>query len=157
MSVQLTIGGVVYDFPVEGTDPSWGENVTDAVTAIVDVLNNLGGTGDILTTSFNTANNVSSPTNVTALSFDTSQIRSAVITYSSYRKTSLSELSETGIILITYKSIAATWELAQYSVGDSGMVFTITNAGQVQYTSSNLSGTSYVGKLKFSAKVSLQT
>ena len=45
----------------------------------------------------------------------------------------------------------STWSWEHSFVGDSGIDFTITNGGQVQYYSSSVGGT-YSGTLKFKAK-----
>lgn len=157
MATQVTINGTTYSIPSQGDSPPWGDDLHDLLAALVDVANTTVGPGDILTTSFNVANNQSSATNVTGLSFDTSTVRSAIIQYSLYRTSSTTEMSEVGHMYVTYKTTAGTWELAQSYAGSSGVTFSITNGGQVQYTSTNFSGVSYSGKMKFSAKAYLQT
>lgn len=157
MSIQVTINGSTYNIPEQGQSPPWGSDLSSILEAIVESINSTNGSADILITSFNLTNNQSSAANVTGLVFDTTQVRSAIISYSIYISTTTNEKSECGQIYITYKSTAGTWELAQYNVGTSGVVFTITNSGQIQYTSTNVSGASYSGKLKFSAKSFLQT
>lgn len=156
MPKPVTIAGTSFVLPQQGDSPPWGDELSSILEALISVANNVVGTGDILTTSFALANNISSVTNITGLSFDTSQVRSAIINYSIYRSTNSNELSECGIMIATYKSTANTWEFSQYSVGDSNVTITLTTSGQFQYTSSNLSGTSYSGKMKFSARAFLQ-
>lgn len=152
MAITLTINGTSYPFPTSGDSPPWGNDVTNAVSAIVAVLNTLNGSEDILTTSFTIENNKAVATTVTGLAFDTSTVRGAVIRYSIYRSsTTPTELSETGTMYLAYKSTANTWEVSQVCVGSSGVTFTITTAGQVQYISTDIGSGSYVGKLKFNA------
>lgn len=157
MSIQVTIQGTTYTLNQQSDNAPWGEQLSDLLQTIVDVANNSVGPNDILTTSFSIANNVSSATNVNGLNFDPSQVRSAIINYSLYRHTNSNELSECGQILITYKTTAGTWELAQTYAGSSGVTFTITNTGQIKYTSTNVSGSSYTGKMKFNARAFTQT
>jgi hypothetical protein len=154
---QVTINGTTYTNPEQGTTPPWGDDLHDLIEAIVTSLNSVVGSADILLTNFNIANNQAVAANVVGASFDTSQVRSAIISYSISRSTSSSELVECGQIYINYKNSTGTWDLAQNYGGSSGVTFTITNGGQLQYVSSNMSGTSYVGKMKFSAKSFLQT
>lgn len=156
MSTAVTINGETYNIPSMGENPPWGEELHDLLNALVTSVNSLQGSADIALTSFTIANNQSSVANVTGASWDTSQVRSSIMTYSVYRSTASNEVSESGQIYITYKSTAGTWELAQNKVGESSVVFTITNAGQLQYTSSNLAGASYSGKMKFKAVSFLQ-
>lgn len=151
MSTQVTISGSTYSIPNQGQSPPWGEDLSDLLSAMVSLLTSLQGSFDVVTTAFGIVNNQATPANVTGLSFNTSQVRSAIISYSAYRSTNSSELSEAGQVYATYKSAAGTWEIAQASVGSSGITLTITSSGQFQYVSTNMSGTSYVGKLTFKA------
>lgn len=155
MATTVTINGSSYSLPNQGDSAPWGDDLSDIILALIAVSNDILGTADILTTSFNIANNQSSAANVNGLSFNTSLVRSAIIQYSLYRTSTTTEMSETGHIYVTYKSTAGTWEIAQSYGGSSGVTFTITNAGQIQYTSTNFSGTSYSGKMKFNAKAFL--
>lgn len=157
MSTPVVISGTTYNLPVQGQNPPWGSDLSDIISALVTTINGLSGSSDILTTNFTIVNNQSSVANVTSLSFSTTAVRSAIVSYSIYRSTSTNEASECGQIYVTYKSTAGTWEIAQNYAGSSGVVFSITNTGQIQYTSTNLAGTGYVGKMKFKAITFLQT
>lgn len=156
MSV-VTIAGTDYNLATQGTNAPWGSDLSDIITALVAVADSSQGAADILPTSFSLTNNTAAPANIVGAAFDTSIVRSAILQYSIYISTSLNELSECGQIFITYKSVGNSWELAQNYAGSSGVVFTITPSGQLQYTSSNVTGAAYSGKLKFSAKAFLQT
>jgi hypothetical protein len=156
MSIPVSIQGTTYNIPEQGQNPPWGSDLTDLLQALVDVANTSIGSADIITTSFNLGNNQASATNVTGLAFDPSQVRSAIISYSISRSTSTNEYSECGQIYITYRTSFGNWELAQYSTGSSGVTFTVTNGGQFQYVSDNMSGLTYVGKMKFNARAFLQ-
>ena len=156
MSTSVTVGSSTYILPQQGDPAPWGTDLSDVISAITEALSSVVGPSDINTTSFDLANNQSSAANLTGLTFDTSTVRAAIVQYSIYRTSSTTEKSEVGTIYLAYKSTAATWELAQTYAGDSGITFSITSAGQVQYTSSNFSGISYSGKLKFKATAFLQ-
>lgn len=97
---------------------------------------------------FTLANNQSLAADVTGLLFDKTKHQAVLIEGSLYRKTSTpTELCSFVKMLATYKPVADTWTLHDpESQGDETLVtFSITSAGQIQYTSSNLSGGSYVG------------
>ena len=119
-----------------------------------DPLNNrwksVGGSGENI---FTIANNQSSAANVTGLLLDGTVQRSAFIFYSIYRNTTgggATELSECGVLLATFKTVASSWEFVPLgSVGDAGVTLTITSGGQVQYTSSNITGTAATSKMSF--------
>jgi hypothetical protein len=100
--------------------------------------NATGSAGDIYETSFSAANNQSSVANVTGLAFAAASVRSFVAlisveidaTSDLYEEFTLNGINKVG-----------SFEMSQDSVGDtSGIVFSITSAGQVQYTSTNVAG-----------------
>lgn len=100
--------------------------------------NLLKSTGDIDLTSFSAANNQSSATNVTGLAFANGSVRAfrALVSVFVSATSSLYEVFE---LLAVQKG--ASWDMSVESAGDaSGFTFTITTAGQVQYTNSNYSG-----------------
>lgn len=95
-------------------------------------------TGDINLTSFSAANNQSSAADVAGLAFANGTVRSfkALISVA---------ITATGDLFAQYTLDAiqkdSLWEMSQSFVGDTtGIVFTITTAGQVQYQSSSVSG-----------------
>lgn len=156
MARSITISGTTYSLPDQGDPGPWGDDLSDLVEALATVVDSLSGTGDILNTTFTVANNQSSVANVTGLTFDTGTVRSAIVTYSVYRSTTTTEKGETGFLLLTYLSTAAAWTITRYANDDAGLVFTVTDAGQVQYTSDNMSGSSYSGTMKFKASAFTQ-
>lgn len=102
-------------------------------------------------TTFTIANNQSSAANVTGLVF-ASTIRHAEVFVSLYRKDSLQEKASIGKLFIQQKP-TGTWSIEPESNFDTfvttGVTFSITSGGQVQYTSTNYTGLSYVGTMKF--------
>jgi len=152
----VVINGETYYVPVSGQNPQWGSELHDVVVALATVSGSINPPGSIPLTSFNLANNVSSASNLTGATFDVSLIQSFELNYSIYRSTSITEGSQGGTLSGTYKRMANTWDMANEFNGLAGIVFSITNGGQIQYTSSNLSGTFYAGVIKFSATAILQ-
>lgn len=155
MAIQLVVNGVTYNYPVNRESPSWGEDASAWAQAVTSALGNVAGANDILQTSATIANNISSPTNITGFSFDPLAVRGAICEYSVYRVTTgggATELVETGTIYLSYKSTASTWDIVVVGGAGAGVTFSITNGGQVQYTSTNISGSSYSGTIKFRAR-----
>ena len=118
------------------TDPT---NAQDAATkAYVDAAVAAPVAGDISLTSFAAANNVAAAANVTGLAFANGVTRSfrAQVSVSIDATSDLFEVFE-----LSGVQRSADWSLSVTSNGDDSLVsFTITNAGQVQYTSANLAG-----------------
>ncbi len=113
-----------------------------------DARYNLKSSGDISETSFSIINNENLPSNIAGFSFSNAVVRSfeAIVSVEINATTSLFEsLSIKGI------KKDSDWEISVSSTGDdSGVVFSITTLGQLQYTSQNYSG--FVsGVIKFKA------
>lgn len=118
-----------------------------AITGVLPIAN-YGSVGDISETSFSAANNQSSPANVTGLAFANGTVRSFDALVSVY-------VNATSSLYEVFKLYGiqrgSDWMMSQSSTGDtSGFVFTITNAGQIQYVDNNYSGFS-AATLKFRA------
>ena len=110
------------------------------------------GTG-VIAESQDTIDNAGSAESVVGLLFSGAAVRSAKIQYQIYRKTDSYEYSEAGQFFVTYKTVDTSWEIGgESSTGDADTTFAITDAGQVTYTSSNMSGASYTGKMRFKAE-----
>lgn len=104
--------------------------------------------GDINETSFAMSNNVTAAADVTGLAFANGVVRSfeALVSVEIDATTDLYEVYKLNGI-----QKGASWDMSVESTGDNSQVnFTITSAGQVQYTSGNLAG--FVsGDIKFRA------
>lgn len=151
MAVLITVDNETFEYPTAADSPGWGEEATATIVKIAEVLNSLKSADDILLTSFTVANNQAVATNVNGLAFNNSTVRGAFIDYTVYRVTGTNEAAECGRIEIIYKNVANSWELNRTFAGDAQTIFTITSGGQLQYTSSNLSGSGYTGVMKFKA------
>lgn len=158
MPITLIVNNIPYEYPVPGDSPGWGQPATDWATEVTAVLAELLGSTDIVQTPFIISNNISSPSDIVGLSFNTGLVRAAVIDYSIYR-TSTSNPSgkaESGVISIVYDNLAtpgSKWSLILYGGnGLAGVTFNITDSGQVQYTSTDIGATGYSGVIHFRAK-----
>ena len=115
-----------------------GITITNGAGSITIAATAQGTTGDIQDTLFSAANTTSTPTNVTGFAFANGSIRSfrAQVSVVVNATTSLYEHFD---IMGIQKG--ASWELSTSSVGDnSGFTFSITTAGQVQYTNGTYAG-----------------
>lgn len=158
MAVTLVVNNTPYQYPQNQESPGWGEAATDWAIAVTDVLNNVLGPDDILQTIFTVANNVSSFSDITGLSFNTGAVRSAIIEYSVYRTSTAnpSGNAESGVISIVYDNAASAgskWTMTVSNVaGNSGLTLNITDAGQLQYKSTDINATGYAGNMHFRAR-----
>lgn len=152
--VTVVINNNSYQYPTAGDDPGWGGQASDAFVEVTEVLNSLIGPNDILQTNFNIANNQTSVADVTGLIFNGAQVRKATINYSVSRlsATNPSGKTEGGTIVLVYDGAAGTpWSIGQgLIVGNSGVNFSVTNSGQIQYTSTDIGSSGYSGVMSFS-------
>lgn len=98
----------------------------------------VGSAGDLNEASFSAANNQLTPANVTGFAFANAVVRS-------FKALVSVEIDATADLFETFElqgiQKGASWDMAVSSVGDnSNIVFSITSAGQVQYTSGNEAG-----------------
>lgn len=167
MATTVTISGIEYSLPSQGDNAPWGDQLNSILDALIEVANNSIGTGEITPSSFSMSNNQSSAANITGLSFNIAVVRGFWAEFTLYRKLTNSsnviteEYAECGTIHGVYKTNAATWQLAVTGVGigDAGITFSITSAGQLQYVSSNLTipaSGSHTCTLKFRSRALLQ-
>lgn len=110
----------------------------------------VGAVGDIQETSFSYANNQVAAANVTGFAFSNAVVRSFKAIVSVVNDATADSFEEFSIEGIQRGS---DWVITSESTGDdSGVEFSITTAGQIQYTSTNTSGFT-LGTMKFRAWV----
>lgn len=115
--------------------------------AILFLIQNGGSpTGGQPQTSITNAE--ASPTDVTGLLFDKTDFIGAIATVHIERKTVTQNVQEVGQVSISHDTNDDIWRVSLSSgLDDAGVSFTITAAGQVKYTSDDLTGATYSGRL----------
>lgn len=162
MSVSLTIAGTTYNYPTSGEDPNWAEEASGWAEAVTEALNTLLSPGDILQMTYPIDNNIQVPEIINGLLFDSAIVRAANVSYTVYR-TSIDVPSgqvETGSILLTFDdnaSVGSKWKFSQNLSGTAGVSFSVTDNGQIYYTSTDIGDTGYIGTIRFSAKTLSRT
>lgn len=153
----ITIQGTIIDFPNSGASPNWAPAVIEFAQAVEEAIASAIGEFDVppqvLTIdSSNPASNV----DITALNFPTSDVRGVDIFYSVFRETDSTSAVESGTMTIVYNSdgsIGNKWELTREYTGPGAEIeFNITDTGQVQYTTTALSGINHIGRISFYAR-----
>lgn len=158
MSKEVIIANSVYKIPVYGEN-KWGENTTALLEAMVNTIANIVGPQDIPIKQAILSNNVSVPTPVNGLKFDTSIVSTSVVN---------------GIIVRIFPSILAipatqdtfVVESASYQgdleysiryIGsDAKVKITAQNNGQFYYTSEDVANTESI-IISFYGKAILDT
>jgi hypothetical protein len=167
MAITLLIKGTPVSIPNSGESPNWSEGIIDALTALTEAVNAITGTYDVAPQVQNIdANNASTDVNIANLVFPVSEVRSAVIYYTVHRETEDSgsgdaqEMVEGGTLTIVYNaanSVGNKWELVRVAAGSANITFEVTDVGQVQFTTTALTGINHTGTLSFRAISILNT
>jgi len=151
---ELDTNKVSFDRPIPDGSGDFEYNFTLPFKRVIDktYTEETVGAGRINETQFTIANNQSSVADITGLVFDSDDVGAAFITYWVQRKHTSpnSEVVEAGEIYVSYSS-TDDWSLTRNSVGDAGLTITIDTDGQLQYTSSNISGDVDTSIMRFRA------
>lgn len=148
-NLSVDINGTTAETVVAGDDKVLIYDTSATALRSMSRANFVGAsTGDIKEASFSSANNVLVAADVTGLAFANATVRSfqAIVSVAIDATADLFEEFELNGI-----QRGADWVMSVESIGeDSGITFSITTAGQVQYTSTNIAG--FVsGTMKFRA------
>jgi hypothetical protein len=130
-----------------------------AVSASEIVINPVASASSIYVVdnddSFTIVNAQLSPANITGLLFDPIVTRSFSLDYVIYRQTDTasSAVAQTGQLRGVYNTQAAIWLMSDdFSGQNAAVTFSIQPSGQIQYTSSDITGANYIGSLKYNIR-----
>lgn len=158
---QIKIQNTIIDFPESGQSPNWAEPILSFAEAVELALASVVGPYDVPSQVLNIdAYNPGTDIEITALNFPSSEVRSAFIRYALYRETSVTSAYEAGEITIVYNpngSVSSKWELVRQGVGDGQIDFSISDVGQMSFTTATLAGINHTGNLTFVAQSVLQS
>jgi hypothetical protein len=133
------------------TDVSWWNSLRTAGLWLQGFFGSTSA-GLIGETTFSFANGQGSAASVTGLLFDKTLVKAAKVWISGRRKTDSLEAYALIELHLIYRELTATWDLTQRDEGDdTGLLFSVTSGGQVQYTSTTIAGTNYAGASRFKA------
>lgn len=108
---------------------------------------------------FELQNNNAVEADIQGLSFSKENASQGTIEYLIQRVTTgggATELISSGVLHAVYKPTTAAWDLfTPFAEGPSasGITFSITTDGQVQYTSSNVTGSASISKISFRVRI----
>lgn len=158
---RLIIKGTPVNIPSSAASPNWAPGIIEAFEALTEAVNAVTGSFDVAPQALNIdANNNSNNVDVNNLNFPASEVRAATVYYSVFRKTEDSgppdgqELAEAGTLEISYndsRPIGQKWELVRVFQGEGNIAFNITDLGQIQFSTTPLTGVNHVGILSYRA------
>lgn len=162
---NINIQGTVIQFPDSATNPNWAPAVDQFAKSVEQALAAIVGPFDVapqalIIDAYNPGTNIP----IAALSFPTATVRSAFIRYAVFRTTTTDLAGEAGEISIFYNPngpVNNKWEISQVITsgisGNGRISFSITDVGQVEFSTDALSGSNHSGKLTFVAQSILQS
>ena len=153
---DLIIGGQIINMPSTGQSPVWSDAIIQFAEAVEQVLSGVSGAFDISPQNYNMVADINTDVDIPGLQFPPANVRGANIRYSIYRTTdSGTDYTESGNILINYNSDATSthkWEISREFIGDGRITFSITDTGQVQFSTTTISGSNHIGQIMFAAQ-----
>lgn len=117
---------------------------------IKDLLDPMGSEKNI-----DIVNNQATPLSIEGLSFSTNKANQGIVEYYIEIMTTGFlgvELIESGVFHVVRKAKSETWEIVSMPTpgpSTSGVSFSITTSGQIQYTSADSPGTPYVSRMSY--------
>ncbi len=154
---QITVQGQIIEFPNSGASPNWAPAVIEFAEAVEGALAGVAGTYDVAPQVYDIASDINTLVNVPLLTFPVANVRSAFIRYAIYRRSNTTTESETGTLEIVYNNLTGTWQISREGTGtDNGITFTVTNVGQVQFSTTAIGGVYAEGTLSYGASAILQ-
>ena len=151
--ITIQVGSNTFRLPLQGRNPSWGEELTAIIEALADISQLIAGPNDILLSTANILNNQTN-TNFSSVVFDTADVLSFRFEYfivRTYDDGGTVTLTQSGFLDANFDG--SDWKWTQEDVGDAGVEFSITAGGVLQYTSSDLTalGTPLSGTARYKA------
>ena len=108
--------------------------------------------------SFTLLNNVTVANDITDLTFSSTQQSCAAVDYLIQRVTTGTgavELVQTGTFYLAYKPTSLSWALVGMGTpapSNAGVTLSVTSKGQIQYTSTNITGTPSISQMFWRAR-----
>lgn len=159
----ITIKGTPINIPASGANPNWSPAIIEAFQALADAVNVFTGSFDVAPQTMNIdVYNSSSNIAVTNLTFPPADVRAVTIFYTVYRKTDKSvpaagdnmEVAETGTLSCVYNNARPSnqkWEIGRIGPGNAYIDFTMNDIGQIQFTTTALTGINHTGVVSYRA------
>ena len=155
----ITIQGTIINFPDSGSSPNWSQPIIDFAKATEAALNSFVGPFDIPPQIYIMTSNANTNVDLPNLSFPTADVQGAIISYSVFRNTNSQTITETGSFTVNYNSTRGSglkWSISREYQDGAQVTFSITDVGQIQFSSTLIAGTGHNGTIVYQAKAILQ-
>ena len=142
MSIKITIGNQVINFPSAGSDASWSQAVDDFAVAVADQLAGIVSPYDVSPRVQILSSDANSNLTITSAVFPNGSVRSFDFDYAIYRSNGAISIAEEGTVRGVYDTLIAVLSLQHVFLGPrqsngtlydsfsmSGDQLTLTTAG----------------------------
>jgi hypothetical protein len=166
MTIKITVKGTPIEIPDSGSSPNWAPGIIDAITELADAIDGLSGSYDVSPQAHSISlypenSNIEAPN----LVFPSEDVRAVTIFYSVFRKTndimtglvvteSGQELTESGSLQLIYNqsnSVGSKWLIQREYMGDANITFSVTDSGQILFSTLTMTGENHQGFLSYRA------
>lgn len=157
MSIPIVINGTIIQFPSSGQAPNYASALIQFAQAVAAALNLVVGPFDVPPQTFVMTSNANTNVILPNLTFPPSNVQGAIISYSVFRQTTGSgatTASETGQLIVNYNPTFPTnekWSITREYVGNAFVTFSISDVGQLEFSSSLLPGLDHTGTIVYQA------
>ena len=150
MAIELQVGNEIFLYPENGSSPieEWGEEASEWSRAVTDLLATIQSPNDITLTTFSLQDDQSVAADIVGLTFSTTQVIDVEVTYIIERIVGATVYTESGRVIGNYNG--TDFFISTETVGDAGVLISVTSTGQFQYTTTNLGHNSCTIKFKAS-------
>jgi hypothetical protein len=158
MSIPLNIQGTIINFPTSAQQPDWSEPIVQFAQAVAQALSTVTGPYDVSPQIYTMVSNVNTNVALPSLTFPTNNVRGALISYTVFRNsTGIGAVTEAqiGTLQIVYNPngpLGNKWDISDEHGGMSDVTFSITDQGQVTFSSTGISGAGSSGLIGYTAK-----
>jgi hypothetical protein len=158
MSIPITVSGTTVNFPSSGDSPNWSPAIIQFAQLVAAALQFSFGPFDIPPQTFDITSDVNNNVILPNLSFPTTQVNGALIQFSVSRVSSTTTVTETGLMVIDYNPTFPTnekWQISVDYAGEAQITFTVTDVGQVLFSTTSLPGSFVSGAITYQAQAIL--
>lgn len=146
----LNINGQVIDFPDSGESPDWAPAMIEFALAVESALALAINQYDVPPQVFTLDSYNGSTVEIANLIFPPAVVRACTIFFSVWRKTSSTEVVETGQLEV--RNNGGVFSITRVGSGNAFCEFTINNStGQVSISLTTLGGTGHLGNITYRA------
>lgn len=157
-TIPISINGITVNFPASGDSPNYAPAIIQAIQLIAQALTISAGPFDIPPQNFVMTSNVNTNVSIPNLEFPVSAVQGSIVFYGCQRSTNSTKVSQSGILILNYdptQSPGNLWqitdEFAASSPSGADITFSVTDVGQLQFSTTSIAGTGHSGTVNFRA------